>query len=99
MRYAFTRALLVVAAVSLFSVAASADSIPVGIFSFDITGLNTLQLDITNQTGPNSSLDSTWPVTSSIFFNSLSLTIHFADGTTQTFGSSFFTPDATGLSF
>jgi hypothetical protein len=101
MRHAFTRALLLFAAVSLLAVAASADSIPVGIFSYDVTGLNTLQLDITNQTGPNSSIfpDTTWPVTSSIFLSSLSLTIHFADGTTQTFGSSFFTPDATGLSF
>src|SRR5579864_9117606 len=101
MRHAFTRALLLFAAVSLFAVAASADSIPVGIFSFDLTGPNTVQLDITNQTGPNSSIfpDTTWPVSSTIFLSSLSLTVHFADGSTQTFGSSFFTLSSDGISF
>jgi hypothetical protein len=101
MRHAFTRALLLVAVISLMAVAASADSIPVGIFSFDVTGLNTLQFDITNQTGPNSSPfpDTTFPVSSSVFLSSLSLTVNFANGTTQTFGSSYFTLGPDGLSF
>lgn len=101
MRHAFTRVLLLVALVSLMAVAASADSIPVGIFSYDVTGLNTLQFDITNQTGPNSSPfpDTTFPVTSSVFLSSLSMTVNFANGTTQTFGSSYFTLGPDGLSF
>ena len=101
MRHAFTRALLLVALISLMAVAASADSIAVGIFSFDVTGLNTLQFDITNQTGPNSSPfpDTTFPVSSSVFLSSLSLTVNFANGTTQTFGSSYFTLGPDGLSF
>jgi hypothetical protein len=101
MRHAFTRALLFVAVIGLLAGAASADSIPVGIFSFDVTGLNTLQFDITNQTGPNSSPfpDTTFPVTSSVFLSSLSMTVNFANGTTQTFGSSYFTLGPDGLSF
>ena len=101
MRHAFTRVLLLIAALSLLTVAASADSIPVGIFSYDVTGLNTFQLDITNQTGPNSSIfpDTTFPVSSTIFLNSLSLTINFANGTSQTFGASYFTLSPDGISF
>lgn len=87
--------------VSLTPHASPSSAIPVGIFSYDVTGLNTLQFDITNETGPNSSVfpDTTFPVSSSIFLSSLSLTINLTDGTTETFGSSYFTLGPDGLSF
>ena len=51
------------------------------------------QFDITNQTGPNSSGDATFPVTTPVNLGSLALKVDFSDGTSQTFGSSYFTLD------
>jgi hypothetical protein len=101
MRHAFAKTLFVLAAVSLFSAMAFADSVPVGYFSYDVTGLNTFQFDITNQTGPNSSIfpDTTWPVTNTIFLSSLNLVVNLSNGTTETFGSSYFTLSSDGISF
>lgn len=116
MRHAIAKTLLWLTVVSLCSVVAMAnsvrtdsirtdslpaESIPVGIFSYDVTGLNTFQLDITNQTGPNSSIfpDMTWPVSNSITLSSLALTVNLSNGTTETFGSSYFTLSSDGISF
>jgi hypothetical protein len=73
MRQAFAKALLLGVALTLFSAMAFANSVPIGIFSYDVTGTGTFQFDITNQTGPNSSTfpDPTWPVTNTISLNSL----------------------------
>ena len=97
----FVKALVLAAAVSLLSAMAFATSVPVGIFSYDVTGTGTFQLDITNQTGPNSSAfpDTTFPVTNTISLSSLSLTVTLSNGTTETFGSSYFTLSPDGISF
>src|SRR5579859_1536678 len=81
--------------------AARASDIPVGFISYDVTGTNVAQFDIVNQTGPNSSTfpDTTFPVTNSISLSSLSLLVGYSGGGTATFGSSYFTLDADGLSF
>jgi PEP-CTERM motif len=101
MRHAFAKTLLLVAAISVFSAMAFADGVPVGYLSYDVTSSNTFQFDITNQTGPNSSIfpDTTWPVSNTIFLSSLSLTVNFSNGTTQVFGSSYFTLNSDGISF
>lgn len=101
MRHAFTKALLLIAAVCMCSAMAVAGSIPVGILSYDVTGLNTFQFDITNQTGPNSSMfpDGTWPVTNTVSLSSLSLNVNLLGGGTETFGSSYFTLNSDGISF
>jgi hypothetical protein len=97
----FVKALVLAAAVSLLSAMAFATSVPVGIFSYDVTGTGTFQLDITNQTGPNSSAfpDTTFPVTNTISLSSLNLTVTLSNGTTETFGSSYFTLSPDGISF
>ncbi len=101
MRQAFAKALLLGVALTLFSAMAFANSVPIGIFSYDVTGTGTFQFDITNQTGPNSSTfpDPTWPVTNTISLNSLALTANLSNGTTETFGSSYFTLSPDGISF
>ena len=103
MRLVPTRVLFVFLAVSLFTAAASANTIPVGFVSYDATDPTSglAQFDITNQTGPNSSVfpDTTWPVTNSINLSSLSLTVNFVSGPPQTFGSGFFALEPDGLSF
>jgi len=100
MRLVPTRVLFVFLAVSLFTAAASANTIPVGFVSYDATDPTSglAQFDITNQTGPNSSVfpDTTWPVTNSTNLSSLSLTVNFVSGPPQTFGSSFIGPDVSG---
>ena len=80
--------------------AAQADSIDLGYMSFDVTGSGTAQLDIVNLTGPNSVAlgDSSFPVTTGVSFDVTSLSLGFSDGTTKTFGSSYFTTSADGLS-
>ena len=81
--------------------AANATDIPVGYVSYDITGTNIAQIDIVNQTGPNSSTfpDTTFPVTNSVSLSSLSLTVDYLGGFSTVFGSSYFTLNADGLSF
>jgi len=82
--------------------AASAALLPIGYISYDVTAPgSTAQFDITNNTGVNSSPfpDTTWPVTTTVSLSSLSLTVDFSDGTTQVFGSSYFTLGPDGISF
>jgi hypothetical protein len=74
--------------------AAQAAPIPLAYISWDVTIPGSFgEFDITNETGPNSSIppDTTWPVSTTVLFNSLSLVVHFSDGGTTTFGSSYFT--------
>jgi hypothetical protein len=73
--------------------------IPLGFVSWDVTVPGSFgQFDIVNQTGPNSS-PPTWPVSTEAQFSSLSLVVDFSDGSTTTFGSSYFTlsPDGESL--
>ncbi|HWO32347.1 MAG TPA: PEP-CTERM sorting domain-containing protein [Candidatus Acidoferrum sp.] len=93
----FAKAFVLMAVVALFSAMAFGTSVPVGIVSYDVTGTGTFQFDITNQTGPNSGAD--FPVTNTIFLSSLNLTVNLSNGTTETFGSSYFTLNPDGISF
>lgn len=85
-------------AVLFASHAALADPINLGFVSYDITGTNTASFDIYNLTGPNS-LDPDFPAATSLSFLDLSLVVDFGGGQTETFGSSYFTLGADGLSF
>lgn len=79
--------------------AAQATPIPLGDIQWDVTIPGSFgQFDIVNETGPNSS-PPTFPVTTEVQFNSLSLVVHFSDGSTTTFGPSYFTlnPDGESL--
>jgi hypothetical protein len=79
----------------------AASMIPAALVNFDLTGLpGTATIDISNQTGPNSTPapDPTFPVTTSVSLTNLSLTLFFSGGSTQTFGSSYFTLAPDGLS-
>jgi hypothetical protein len=84
----------------LAATAAQAESIDLGYMSFDVTGSGTAQLDIVNLTGPNSVAlgDPNFPVTTAVSFDVTSLSLDFSDGSKQTFGSSYFTTSADGLS-
>ena len=88
--------------VALLSVAAYADTVTLGTVNFDLTGLpGTATVDIANQTGPNSSTfpDTTFPVSTAVSLSNLALTLDFSGGSTQSFGSSYFTLSPDGLSF
>ncbi len=77
-------------------------NVNVGYVSFDLTfAPNVGQFDITNETGPNSTLapDTTFPVTNPVSLSALSLVVNFKSGPSATFGSSYFTLNADGLSF
>ena len=89
------------AAVMILSPAAAsyADTVPVGYVSYDVVGTGVAEFDITNLTGPNSSGDATFPVTTSLSLSSLSLDVSFASGPDEIFGSSYFTLNADGLSW
>src|ERR1017187_1453207 len=96
-----TRILLLSLALGLFSAVAYAGNVPLGFVSYDFIGDGLAEFDITNQTGPNSSPfpDQTWPVTNSINFSNLSLTVFFTGGGQQTFGSGFWSLEPDGLSW
>ncbi len=83
------------------SAIASADLIPLGYLSYDVTvpGVSA-QFYITNQTGPNSTPfpDQTWPVATPVSFTIANLTVDFNDGSTMVFGPSYFTLGPDGLS-
>jgi hypothetical protein len=86
----------------VFSVAGFSDNIPIGYVAWDVgIPASTGTFDIINQTGLNSSAfpDPTWPVSTTVNLSSLSLTVDFSNGTTTTFGSSYFTLAADGISF
>jgi hypothetical protein len=92
---------------ALFALVASAPSalaalIPIGYISWDLVAPGSFgSFDITNNSGPNSSIfpDTTFPVTTSVNLGGLSLHVDFSDGTSQTFGASYFTLGLDGLSF
>src|SRR5689334_214428 len=82
--------------------AAWAADTPIGYVSWDVTAPgSTGQFDISNQTGPNSSLspDTTWPVSTTVNLSGLSLHVDFSDGSSRTFDSSYFTLSVDGISF
>jgi hypothetical protein len=62
---------------------------------------NAGQFDIANESGPNHSAfpDTTFPIVTLLSLSNLSLTVHFANGSTTVFGSSYFTLAADGESF
>src|SRR5690348_10707781 len=92
----------VVLVLSMFvlSVTGFSASIPIGYISWDVgIPASTGTFDIINQTGLNSSVfpDTTWPVTTPVSLSSLSLHVDFSNGTSTTFGSSYFTLAADGF--
>ena len=88
-------------ALALFAFPAFSATVNMGIISFDETTPPLAAVDITNQTGPNSTGDASFPVTTSVGLSNLNLTINFVGGSTETFGpgSGYFTLSADGLSF
>ncbi len=92
--------LLVATAVGLFSTLALAGEVPIGYMSYDVTGLNIAQFDVSNQTGPNSSTfpDMTWPVTTPVPLTITNLVVNFQSGPPMTFGPGYFTLAPDGLS-
>jgi hypothetical protein len=84
---------------ALVTHAAFATPIAMGYVSYDVTGLNVAQFDINNETGPNSSGDPTFPVTTSVSLSDLSLDVMFASGSDEVYGPSYFTLSADGISW
>jgi hypothetical protein len=98
LKYPLIAASLAVAGSFAWS-AAQAAPIPLGFISWDVTVPGSFgQFDITNQTGPNS-FPPTFPVSTEVQFNTLGLVVHFSDGSTTTFGPSYFTLNADGESW
>jgi hypothetical protein len=96
------RAVLGPLALLYFCAVASANQIPFGYLSYDVTVPGTTaKFDITNQTGPNSTPfpDPTWPVATPVSLTITSLTVDFNNGSSTVFGPSYFTLGADGLSF
>ncbi len=88
--------LLAMGAVLFFltSPATFAAAIPIGFFSWDVTIPGSAgEFDIVNETGPNSTGDPTFPVSTSVNLSSLALKVLFSDGSSQSFSSSYFTLD------
>lgn len=80
-------------ATSLAWSAAQAAPIPLGDIQWDVTVPGSFgQFDIVNETGLNSSPPD-FPVDTPVQFASLGLVVHFSDGTTESFGQSYFTLD------
>ena len=82
--------------------ALTAATLTVGTINYDLTTPpGAAQFDIVNYTGPNASPapDTTFPVTTSVSLSNLSLTVGFASGPSETFGSSYFTLAPDRLSF
>ena len=93
MKILATTCLIVALALALTPMA-SASEIAVGYISFDVTNPgSSAEFDITNLTGPNSSGDATWPISTSVNLSSLSLMVTFAGGATVTEPSTYFTLD------
>jgi hypothetical protein len=76
----------------LISSIAFGDTVPIGYVSWDVTSPGASgEFDIFNGTGPNSSGDTTFPVSTPVNLSSLSLTIDFSNGSSVTEPSSYFT--------
>lgn len=73
----------------------------VGYVSYNVTSSNQAVFNVVNQTGPNSSTypDATFPVSNTVTLSDLNLVVDFPGGTTETYGSSYFTQDADGISW
>lgn len=103
MRKALTFFSILALIVCWFSVSTlGATTLSIGFVFWDVNiPPSTGQFDIANETGANSSFppDTTFPVTTPVNLSSLSLVVDFSDGSTTTFGSSYFTLDSDGLSF
>ena len=86
--------LLVLVTLMLFSAAASATQIPIGLLTFDeVTGTSG-EFDITNLTGSNSMPG--FPVTTGLTFNITNLTVNFVSGPPDVLTSADFTSDGSG---
>jgi hypothetical protein len=94
----FRRSWILLASAGLLSALASADQIPIGYVSWNVTSRTTGEFDILNQTGPNSSDDPTWPVATTISLESLSLTVDFSNSKTEVFGPAYFSLGLDGIS-
>lgn len=93
------RHLLILLAVMTVSVAVMAGPIPLGFVIYNLTDPGFAEFDVINQTGPNSSGDSTWPVVDSISFSSLSLTVTDSATIQYIYGSGYFSLEPDGLSW
>jgi hypothetical protein len=86
--------LLVLVTLTVFSAAASASQIPIGLLAFDeVTGTSG-EFDITNLTGSNSMPG--FPVTTGLTFNITNLTVNFVSGPPTVLTSADFTTDGSG---
>ena len=84
----------------LLSTSASGSVIPCGYVIYNVTSPGiSAEFDIVNQTGPNSSNDSTWPAVTPVSMLNLSLTVDFSSGLPIVFGPSYFTLSLDGLSY
>jgi hypothetical protein len=96
MQRTFARLLLMLLVGGVFSMVASADSLPVGILSLDNPSASTSgQFDITNLTGANALLPD-FPVTTGLTFVITSLTVNFASGPADVLHAVDFTSDGNG---
>ncbi len=94
------RLLLFLVPIVLFSRAASGSTIPVGLLTYDVIAPgNSAQFDITNLTGPNSSLSATWPITTTVNLSSLNLTVSFTGGGVVTEPPGYFSLSLDGISW
>ncbi|MBV9181708.1 MAG: hypothetical protein JO356_10375 [Acidobacteria bacterium] len=79
-------------AVYLLIASANAAEIPIGFLSWDVTQPGAVgQFDIANESGANSSRDSSFPVLTPVALGNLSLTVQFSDSTVRQFAFSDFT--------
>jgi hypothetical protein len=87
-------------AMAFLSPHACADPVvAVGYVSYDVTGTNVAEFDITNLTGVNS-FPPIFPVTSELDFTNLSITVDFPGSVTETYsGPSYFTLAGDGISW
>jgi hypothetical protein len=96
MRHALPRVFLALLVLAAFSAVASADSYGVGVLSLDPSSSGTGdEFDIQNLTG-SADLPPDFPVGTTLSFDTISLTLDFEDGTTETLTAADFTPDGFG---
>ena len=89
----------VVIAAMLSPLTALATSIPIGFISYDVTGANLAQFDITNLTGAFSDPQDGFTIATPLQLSNLSLTVNYAGGHSTIFGSSYFSSLDGGFSF
>lgn len=98
MRNVLARVLVALAVFVTFSAVVSADTLGVGILSFDPNPIGAGDVfDIQNLTGPiPSSAPPSFPIATPLTFDTISLTLTFSDSSTSTLGTSDFTSDGFG---